>query len=143
MDVRAASLSSITKNAARYRVVLRPRLSGDVEALDVDAIVVTTGPAHGGILQSQPLFRQLEEAGVLQACPTGLGILVDAQSHPISTFGESTTSLFIAGPLARGAFGELMGLPQVTEHAIFVAAGVRDLMCRSKISPHANYAVAG
>lgn len=123
--------------------MLRPRLSGEVEGLDVDAIVVTTGPAHGGILQSQPLLRQLEEAGLLQACPTGLGILVDAQSHPISTFGESTTSLFIAGPLARGTFGELMGLPQVTEHAIFVAAGVRDLMCRSKISPRANYAVAG
>lgn len=143
MDVRAASLSSVTKSAAGYRVMLRPQRSRNIEALDVDAIVVTTGPAHGGILQSQTMLQQLEDAGVLQACPTGLGILVDAQSHPVSISGESTSSLFIAGPLARGTFGELMGLPQVTEHAIFVASGVGDLIQKDEISPRADYVAAG
>lgn len=134
MDVRAASLSSVARIDAGYRVMLRPRRGGVTEVLDVDAIVVTTGPAHGGILQSQALLRDLEEAGLLQPCPTGLGILVDAKSNPVSASGVSTTSLFIAGPLARGTFGELMGLPQVTEHAIFVAEQIRGSLDEHRIS---------
>ncbi len=143
MDVRAASLLSVSRMDAGYRVMLRPKRARFIEALDVDAIVVTTGPAHGGILQSQALLRELEEADLLQPCPTGLGILVDAKSNPVSASGESTTSLFIAGPLARGTFGELMGLPQVTEHAIFVAARIRDLIDERRISHPAAQAVAG
>lgn len=143
MDVRAASLLSVSRIDAGYRVMLRPKRARFIEALDVDAIVVTTGPAHGGILQSQALLRELEEAGLLQPCPTGLGILVDAKSNPVSASGESTTSLYIAGPLARGTFGELMGLPQVTEHAIFVAARIRALIDERRISHPAAQAVAG
>lgn len=134
MNVRAASLISITRIGAGYRVMLRPQRMSVLEALDVDAIVVTTGPAHGGILQSQSLLRELVEAGLLQPCPTGLGILVDARSNPVATSGESLISLFIAGPLARGTFGELMGLPQVTEHAIFVAERVRGLIDELRVS---------
>ncbi|MNL58097.1 hypothetical protein D3C87_1817070 [compost metagenome] len=79
----------------------------------------------------------------MQPCPTGLGILVDAWSNPVATSGESVTSLFIAGPLARGTFGELMGLPQVTEHAIFVAQRIRDLIDECRISHRTGQAVEG
>ncbi len=134
MNVLAASLTSVTRGGAGYRVMLRRQRTRFPEALVVDAIVATTGPGHGGILQTQALLRELEEAGLLQPCPTGLGILVDAWSNPVATSGESVTSLFIAGPLARGTFGELMGLPQVTEHAIFVAERVRGLVDEFRIS---------
>lgn len=86
-----------------------------------DAVVVTTGPDHRSILSSQPLFAGLAAAGLLQADPAGLGVEVDHNSRVVRTDGETAQTLYVAGPLARGTFGELMGLPQVTEHAVFVA----------------------
>jgi uncharacterized NAD(P)/FAD-binding protein YdhS len=87
-------------------------------------VVITTGPGHASVLSSQPFLTSLAEAGDLQPDAIGLGIAVDAQSRAISADGSAAKTLYVAGPLARGTFGELMGLPQVTDHAVFVAENV-------------------
>lgn len=50
----------------------------------------------------------------------------------IGANGMAERSLIVAGPLARGTFGELMGLPQVNDHAIFVANEVADMLVKSR-----------
>jgi uncharacterized NAD(P)/FAD-binding protein YdhS len=47
---------------------------------------------------------------------------VDAYSRAIGRDGRAIPNLLISGPAARGYFGELMGLPQVADHAAAVAA---------------------
>jgi uncharacterized NAD(P)/FAD-binding protein YdhS len=84
-------------------------------------VVVTTGPAHGGILDSQAWLGGLRDQSFLRLDPTGLGIACTEFSEAIDADGRPDPSLLISGPLARGTFGELMGLPQITEHAVFVA----------------------
>jgi uncharacterized NAD(P)/FAD-binding protein YdhS len=116
-------------------VDLRFRGKRDIARLDVDAIVVTTGPAHGGILKSQAFLSGLEQAGLLTFCPTGLGIHCDERSRAIDSRGQAIETLLIGGPLARGTFGELMGLPQVTEHAIFVAGEIARSLAPATSSP--------
>lgn len=94
-----------------------------------DAVVNCTGPDHGTVVAGNPVLRSLAEQGLLQADPLGLGVLVDHLARVIGADGKATPNLFVAGPLARGTFGELMGLPQVSTQperlANYVAALVR------------------
>jgi uncharacterized NAD(P)/FAD-binding protein YdhS len=128
LDIRAASVASATRSGTGYQVSLRHRHRRGSSNIDVDSIVVTTGPSHGDVLDGQAFLCGLKAEGFLTACPTGLGIACDRQSHAIAANGEVLPDILIAGPLARGTFGELMGLPQVTEHAIFVADRIAQLV---------------
>ncbi|WP_075289287.1 FAD/NAD(P)-binding protein [Pararhizobium arenae] len=130
LSILAASVLSTEKAGTGFRVVLRKRFETRALPLDVHAIVVTTGPGHGDILQSQALLSQLAAEGWLSLCPTGLGILNEPDARAITAKGEPLENLLIAGPLARGTVGELMGLPQVTEHAVMVARRVADSLAR-------------
>ncbi|MCZ7449630.1 FAD/NAD(P)-binding protein [Agrobacterium rhizogenes] len=122
LQIVAGSLvSARLGQSGSLHIDLRYRGEKDVTPIDVDAVIVTTGPAHGGILKSQVFLVGLEQEGLLTLCPTGLGIRCDEQSRAIDQQGHAIETLLISGPLARGTFGELMGLPQVTEHAVFLA----------------------
>jgi uncharacterized NAD(P)/FAD-binding protein YdhS len=120
MEVLAASLGNARRVGDDIHVTLRRRHGAPVERI-YDAVVVTTGPAHGGILDSQSWLRDLRDRGHLQLDPTGLGIACNERSEAVATDTHADPSLLISGPLARGTFGELMGLPQITEHAAFLA----------------------
>ena len=91
-----------------------------------DRIIVATGPAHGDILRTQAFLSELGHAGWIALDASGLGLKTSLNGRAIGAAGVAEPSLFIAGPLARGTFGELMGMPQVAEYARFVANEVRE-----------------
>lgn len=126
MTVLAGTVAEVGIDGDGIRCVLRLGRSRSRVERHFDAVVVTTGPGHGGILRSQPFLAGLAAQGYLANDPTGLGLACNGKSQAIGTAGTAEQSLFVSGPLARGTFGELMGLPQVTEHAVFVAAAVAD-----------------
>jgi uncharacterized NAD(P)/FAD-binding protein YdhS len=118
----AASLVATRWDSGRIAVTLRRRgAAGSVEMV-FDAAVVTTGPAHGSVLSLNPVLASLAAQGLARADAAGLGVDVDAQSRMVGQSGTARPDLLVAGPLARGRFGELMGLPQVSQHAEAVAA---------------------
>ncbi len=120
-----AAITGVTCSAADgIAVRLRPRRRRETYLEHFDSVVVTTGPDHASVLSSQAFLSGLAGSGDLQPDAVGLGILVDEQSRAINRTGKASETLYVAGPLARGTFGELMGLPQVTDHAVFVAENV-------------------
>jgi uncharacterized NAD(P)/FAD-binding protein YdhS len=136
LDVFAASLRSANVGRDGIEIELQRRKQTAPEILTVDAVVVTTGPAHDRVVATQPHLLSLADAGLITPDAVGLGIACDRQGHALTSAGRPLSSLFVAGPLARGTFGELMGLPQVSDYAQFVARQVdQALQARSGSRP--------
>lgn len=93
----AASIADVQREADdTIRVRFRLRHGQGVVDGRYDAVVVTTGPGHGGILSSQPFLAGLGKVGVLQADGVGLGLAVDRQSHAIGVKGTAETFMLPA-----------------------------------------------
>ena len=123
-DNIAASLTASSREGDRLAVSLRRRGQSRIETLHFDAVINTTGPAHGKALRTNPALRSLADAGLIRLDRHGLGIETTLDSRPVGPDGEALSGLFVAGPLARGTFGELMGLPEVARHAQAVASRI-------------------
>ena len=111
--VRAAHLLAADEGSAGIVVHVRPRHARQPQAIAADAVVNCTGPGHRSVTAAHPVLRSLAEDGGL-----------------LKAGGAAWPNLFVAGPLARGTFGELMGLPQVNTQPRQVAA-LLGTMCRA------------
>lgn len=123
LDIVSGRIVGVEAKPEHISVSWRSRRSG-LTSENFDAVVVTTGPAHESVLQSQSYLAGLAHDGWLVPDAVGLGISCDRQGRAISSQGNATTTLYVAGPLARGTFGELMGLPQVSDYAHQIALSV-------------------
>lgn len=120
LKVLAARLIDISKLGNQLQITLRTR-EGASETHRLDHLIVTTGPGHEALTASQPLLQSLSQQGLIRADQLGFGIDVDSQSRTLNLSGQPNARLFVVGPAARARFGELMGLPQVADHAAAVA----------------------
>jgi len=121
LTIQAASVRANTQQGQALSVDLRTRRSRMWEPASFDTIILATGPAHGTVFSGNPLLGQLLNDGLARPDPLGLGIDVDVQGRAIGRDGQAAERLFVAGPLARGTFGELMGVPDLARHARNIA----------------------
>jgi uncharacterized NAD(P)/FAD-binding protein YdhS len=126
LEVLAASLSEVEAGQEAVRVALRRRKDGKRLEVSVAAVILATGPAHDRLIELTPALSSLAATGRLEPDPLRLGIAVDPQSRILDQGGHPDDRLWVAGPLARERFGELMGLPQVLTHAENVARSLAD-----------------
>ncbi|WP_428028888.1 FAD/NAD(P)-binding protein [Ancylobacter sp.] len=124
LSLRAASLREVERRDDAVRVTFSERRTGRVTQEAFDAVITATGPAHGRVFADNPVLASLERAGLARPDPLLLGIEVTADGRAIGRQGVPTLGLYVAGPLARGTVGELMGLPDVTNYAIRIAEQV-------------------
>lgn len=106
---------------AEITVTIAPRSGRNPVRLACDRVIIATGPAHGGLLENVPYLAALAGAGLVTPDDVGLGLATDTHGRAIGRDGSVRDTLLVGGPLARGTFGELMGLPEVAQYAIEIA----------------------
>ncbi|RVA24559.1 hydroxyacylglutathione hydrolase, partial [Mesorhizobium sp. M7A.F.Ca.US.001.01.1.1] len=111
VDTIAARLVASNDEDGSLAVSFQRRGQTRIETMRFAAVINTTGPAHRQALQLNPALSSLAEAGLIRTDQYGLGIETGLDSRAIGRDGAAVATLLVAGPLARGTFGELMGLP--------------------------------
>jgi uncharacterized NAD(P)/FAD-binding protein YdhS len=135
LTLRRARLGAVEREGSGFAVELRDLRAGVSQTQSFDRILVAVGPSHRDILRTQPFVAELAAAGALTLDATELGLRTSREGLAVGANGVADPTLFIAGPLARGTFGELMGLPQVSAYSKFVATRIADGLPQSAASP--------
>ncbi|WP_283178941.1 FAD/NAD(P)-binding protein [Gemmobacter sp. 24YEA27] len=117
----AGRVTGLEREGARLRISLRLRRGGAL-CVTADRVILATGPAHGAVTATNPLYADLARQGLIAVDPLGLGLSATPEGEAIDAYGQPQSDLLIAGPLARAAVGELMGVPEVTAWAEKLAA---------------------
>lgn len=90
-------------------------------------ILLATGPDFRDYASHQRFLLAMHRDGFIQSDPLGLGLICDNAGRTTAADGTPNTSLFVAGPPARPAFGELTGVPEIAAQA----ANLVDRLVRS------------
>jgi uncharacterized NAD(P)/FAD-binding protein YdhS len=93
---------------------VRIALRGGGEAVrQVAAAVNCTGPEGAIPRVADPLIRQLLASGQARADSLGIGLDVDPWSRLVDSQGKVSETLFAVGPPTRGAFWEIVAVPDI------------------------------
>jgi uncharacterized NAD(P)/FAD-binding protein YdhS len=99
----------------------RPRGASEAQTMRVRRIVNCTGPQGDLARTTDPLLARLRDRGVVRPDAAHLGIDVDAAAQTIAFDGTSNDWLYALGPMTRGAFWEIVAVPDIRTQTWSVA----------------------
>jgi len=88
------------------------------------AAVNCTGPEGAIGRIEDPLVRQLLASGLARPDSLGAGLDVDQDSRLVGADGKPSPRLFAVGPLTRGAFWEIVAVPDIRNQVRDVARSI-------------------
>lgn len=89
-----------------------------------DAIVRCLGPALETSEAATRLVRAMVTAGIAMPDPAGLGIVTDEQGRVVGPDGVASDRLFALGAVRRASSWETTSMPEITAHALEIAARI-------------------
>jgi len=91
----------------------RPRGGDARQHLVFQRVINCTGPQGDLARTSEPLLRRLIDRGAIRPDSARIGIEVDAEAQTVAADGSRNDWLFALGPMTRGAFWEIVAVPDI------------------------------
>jgi uncharacterized NAD(P)/FAD-binding protein YdhS len=121
LEVVAGKVTDAEADGTHVRLRYRPRHREGAKEVRARRIVNGTGPQGDLTATAEPLLRALTDRGMLRPDPLRIGIDVDQESRAIGRDGEASDRLLVVGPMTRGAFWEIVAVPDIRRQAWSVA----------------------
>lgn len=117
LEIAAGKICSAASCANGIAVEWRPRGQDARQCRVVQRIINCTGPQGDLVRTSVPVLGNLVARGVIRPDTARLGIDVDEQMRVIGRDGTPNRRLFALGPMTRGAFWEIVAVPDIRGQA--------------------------
>jgi uncharacterized NAD(P)/FAD-binding protein YdhS len=115
LDVVAGKTLSAVESPDGITVTWRRRGSDVAETMTAQRIINCTGPQGDLTRTAEPLLNALFARGVIRPDPARLGLDVDSRAQTIAADGTSNDWLYALGPMTRGAFWEIVAVPDIRQ----------------------------
>lgn len=96
-------------------VTWRPRGKDAAETMRVQRVINCTGPLGDLMRTTDPLLVRLRERGLIRPDAAHLGIDVTSDAQTIGADGRGSDWLYALGPMTRGAFWEIVAVPDIRQ----------------------------
>ncbi|RYD67809.1 MAG: FAD-dependent oxidoreductase [Sphingomonadales bacterium] len=121
LEVIAGKTLDVEEHADGIDVTFRRRGTDTPEMLRAQRIVNCTGPLGDLNRTQEPLLQKLAARGAIRPDAAHLGIDVDNQGRTIAADGTPNDNLYALGPMTRGAFWEIVAVPDIRNQTWSVA----------------------
>lgn len=121
LEVIAGKTMGFDERPDGVQVAFRRRGADATETLVAQRIVNCTGPLGDLARTEEPLLQKLAARGHIRPDAAHLGIDVDNQGQTIAADGSPNGNLYALGPMTRGAFWEIVAVPDIRNQTWSVA----------------------
>ncbi|MDI1294566.1 MAG: FAD-dependent oxidoreductase, partial [bacterium] len=124
LHVAAGKVARADRENGQLRVAWRPRGREAIEQRLFARVVNCTGPL-GDLAQARdPLLGRLHRDGLIRPDALNIGIDVDRSGRAVRQDGVANDRLFVVGPMTRGAFWEIVAVPDIRKQVWSLARAV-------------------
>jgi uncharacterized NAD(P)/FAD-binding protein YdhS len=120
-ETAAGSVSSLLARHGGVEVEWRPRGQTVLRRGRFDRVINCTGPLADLSRSTDPFHQTLFRDGMVRADPLRLGLDVDPAGRVIGREGAANPRLHALGPITKGAFWEVVAVPEIRVQAFGLA----------------------
>jgi uncharacterized NAD(P)/FAD-binding protein YdhS len=113
LRIVAGKIAEVDDRGDHVEIAYRPRHGNAIEGLAARRAINCTGPQGDLLRTREPLLHLLLAAGHIRPDPHRFGIDVTAQAETIDANGRANPRLLALGPMTRGAFWEIVAVPDI------------------------------
>lgn len=113
LEIVAGKIAAAIGRDDGIAVDYRPRNGAGTRRIVAGRVINCTGPQGDVLRTREPLLRGLIAAGRIRPDRHRFGIDVNAQGEAIDASGRADPRLLALGPMTRGAFWEIVAVPDI------------------------------
>lgn len=113
LQFAAGRIISVSTSGDGAAIEWKPRGRNASRTLIAARILNCTGPESDISRVSEPLLRNLIAAGRIRPDVCRIGIDIDSDSRVLDADGQASRTLYAVGPMTRGAWWEIVAVPDI------------------------------